>query len=68
MASHDKQKEEYPEYIFRNKIYIGTPELSKGCCVGCAFANNYNCANYKDRLEICRQGKIFKRKFQHLDD
>ena len=56
------------EYVFRNKTYIATPELSKGCCVGCAFVNNMNCANFKDRMDICHKGYIFKRKFNHIDE
>lgn len=55
------------EYTFRNKTYVTAPELSKGACVGCAFMNNMNCANFKDRMEICHKGYIFMRKFKHHD-
>lgn len=66
MEKNEQKKTNKIEYIFRNKTYIAAPELSKGCCVGCAFVNNMNCANYKDRMDICHKGYIFKRKFNHI--
>lgn len=67
-ANGEQKKADRIEYVFRNKTYIATPELSKGCCVGCAFVNNMNCANFKDRMDICHKGYIFKRKFNHIDE
>lgn len=61
-------KDKKIEYSFRNRTYLAVPELSKGCCVGCAFSSNYNCHLYEDRMKICRNGMIFKRKFSHVDD
>ena len=55
MEKNEQKKADRIEYVFRNKTYIATPELSKGCCVGCAFVNNMNCANFKDRMDICHK-------------
>lgn len=68
MEKNEQKKADRIEYVFRNKTYIATPELGKGCCVGCAFVNNINCANFKDRMDICHKGYIFKRKFNHIDE
>jgi len=58
----NQQKKEI-KYMYLNKTYVAVPELSKGCCVGCAFANNMNCHKFKDRMDICHKGYIFMRKF-----
>ena len=34
MEKNEQKKADIIEYVFRNKTYIATPELSKGCCVG----------------------------------
>lgn len=66
--AQDNNKKNYPEYNFQKKTYLAVPEISKGACVGCAFYNKLDCSKYPERIALCRQGNIFKRKLQHIDD
>lgn len=64
--SNNKQK--YPEYHYQKKTYLAVPEISQGCCVGCAFYDRLDCSKYEERIKLCRQGMIFKRKIQLIDE